>query len=118
MLQAGDRPGAYFDEWSEENRPIKQNQKIKEGERAGGKWRGVQSGRNMQPFMRENPDLNPGQVEKALRNKDSAAYRKVMDRAVDFIRREAARKAQNAGITGNEEELPEGAEDFPFGANR
>jgi hypothetical protein len=61
---------------------------------AGGKWRGVKSGRNMQPFLRENPDLQPAALQKALRNKDSAMYRKAMDRAVDYIRREAARRAQ------------------------
>ena len=113
MMQSADRPGSYFDEWEQGNAPIKQNLSVKLGERAGGKWRGVKSGRNMQPFMSRNPDLNPAQLEKALRNKDSAMYRKAIERAVDFNRRRGG-----IGDAAEPEIADPGAEEFPFGANQ
>lgn len=86
MLSA-DKPGVYFDEIGQMDRP-ELKERPKEGVRRGGRWRGVTSGRNMYPFMRENPDLSPSEVQKALRNKDSAAYNRLITKAVDFIRRQ------------------------------
>jgi hypothetical protein len=81
-MATGDRPGAYFDESEQGD--------VRLGSRGaqtrGGDWRGVKSGRRMYPFMRENPDVNPQAVLKALRNKDSAAYNKLITRADNFIK--------------------------------
>jgi len=90
MMQSGDRPGHYYDENEQGDYNPQHIQRSDKGVTAGGQWRGVKSMRNALPFMKENPDLNPAQVEKALRNKDSAAYRKIMLRAMDFIKRQEA----------------------------
>jgi hypothetical protein len=61
-MATGDRPGAYFDESEQGD--------VRLGSRGaqtrGGDWRGVKSGRRMYPFMRENPDVNPQAVLKAI----------------------------------------------------
>jgi len=86
-MATGDRPGAYFDEVSQTDQPLTAfGRRNTKGARAGGTWRGVKSGRSMYPFMRENPDVNPQAVLKALRNKDSAAYNKLITRADDFLK--------------------------------
>ena len=81
-MATGDRPGVYYDESEQGD--------VRLGSRGaqtrGGDWRGVKSGRRMYPFMRENPDVNPQAVLKALRNKDSAAYNKFITRADDFLK--------------------------------
>jgi hypothetical protein len=87
-MLAADRPGVYFDEYTEETKPLTQMQNFRKGERAGGKWRGQKSGRDMYPFMRAHPDINPQAVQKALRNKDSAAYTRYMEKAIEFNRRQ------------------------------
>jgi hypothetical protein len=115
-MLSGDKPGVYFDAIGQTDAPnLKEN--FKTGTRHGGQWRGVTSGRDMYPFMRENPDLAPSAVQKALRNKDSAAYSKLMDKAVDFIRREDAKGAQDfLSSIENPDAEPEnvepGAEEF------
>lgn len=86
MMQSSDRPGRYFDESTAEEHALKENPA--EGVRHGGMWRSVKSIRPQMPFLRENPEFNPAQLEKALRNKDSAIYRRAIERAVEFIRRE------------------------------
>lgn len=90
-LLAADKPGVYFDQMESTAEGRKGGWKT--GLRAGGQWRGVKSGRNMYPFMRENPDLAPSAVQKALRNKDSAAYSKLIDKAVEFNRRQESKGA-------------------------
>lgn len=105
-MQAADRPGTYFDE-SEPGDVRTGSRQIR-----GGDWRAVKSGRNMHPFMKANPQFNPEQLRKALRNKDSAMYQKAIERAVDFIRRSKV----SEGV--EPEEIESGAEEFPFGANK
>jgi hypothetical protein len=85
MMASGDRPGTYFDEG--ETTAYGRQGGWKTGLRAGGQWRGVKSGRNMHPFMREHPEWGPEAVQKALRNKDSAMYHKMMSAAIDFLER-------------------------------
>jgi hypothetical protein len=92
MLSA-DRPNIYFDE-NEMGQYNTQKQQ-RGGVKAGGTIRGLASGRNMHPFMREHPDLAPSAVQKALRNKDSAAYQKLVQEAVEFNRREESRGAED-----------------------
>lgn len=107
MMQSADRPGRYFDESTEGEHTLagRGRQGI---DRMGGSWRGVKSLRPGMPFMNENPQFTPAQLEKALRNKDSAMYRKAMERAIDFIRREkASGTAREVG-----EHIP-GEEEFP-----
>ena len=87
MLQSGDRPGVYFDEWEKGNAPKKQSQNIKEGERAGGKWRGVRSGRPMMPFLSEHPEFTPSTLAKALeKDGDNPTYQKAVRAAAEFNR--------------------------------
>lgn len=86
MMGTADRPGVYFDENPENEFTPQRQQSSSKGVTSGGKWRGVRSGREMQPFMAEHPEWGPEYIQKALRNKDSAAYQKVMDAAIEFIR--------------------------------
>jgi hypothetical protein len=82
MMQSADKPGRYFDQSEVGD--------IRTGSRQirGGDWRGVGSLRENLPWMKENPNFNPAQLEKALRNKDSALYKRAIDSAAQFIRRE------------------------------
>lgn len=80
-MGSADRPGTYFDQ-SEPGDVRTGSRQIR-----GGDWRGVKSGRQMYPFMREHPEWGPEAVQKALRNKDSAAYRKMMEAAMEFLKR-------------------------------
>lgn len=108
MMQSADRPGRYFDESTEGEHALagRGRQGI---DRMGGSWRGVKSLRPGMPFMKENPQFTPAQLEKALRNKDSALYRKAMERAIDFNRRQKAGKGEAAELG---EHVP-GEEEFP-----
>jgi hypothetical protein len=80
---AGERPGRYYDE----SDPNDVHLMSRGAQTRGGNWRGVKSGRNMFPFLRENPDVNPAAIERALRNKDSAAYSRLIEKAIEFNRR-------------------------------
>jgi hypothetical protein len=50
-------------------------------------WRGVTSSRHQMPWLNENPKFGVAQLEKALRNKDSALYKRAIDSMVQFNRR-------------------------------
>jgi hypothetical protein len=106
-MQSADRPGTYFDE-SEAGDIRTGSKQIK-----GGDWRGVKSGRDMYPWMKSNPQFSPAQLEKALRNKDSAMYSRAMQSALDFIRREKLSETAEVGeaVPGEEEFFP--AEGLP-----
>ena len=111
MMSSADRPGVYFDAYGQEERPTAEGLKggWKRGETSSGQWRGVGSLRPHLPFMKENRDFTPAQLEKAMRNKDSAMYSKAMERAIEFIRREKAAKNDAAEIgkhVPGEEEFP------------
>ena len=80
---AGERPGRYYDESEAGDVRLRS----RGAQTKGGDWRGVKSGRNMFPFLRENPDVNPATIERALRNKDSAAYNRLIEKAIEFNRR-------------------------------
>ena len=97
--------------YGQEERPTAEGLKggWKRGETSSGQWRGVGSLRPHLPFMKENPDFTPAQLEKAMRNKDSAMYSKAMERAIEFIRREKAAKNDATEIgkyVPGEEEFP------------
>lgn len=97
MLQSADRPGRYYDENEIGDYNPQKQQSSSRGVTAGGSWRGVTSMRNAMPFLKEHPDWTPGQLERALRNKDSAFYKRAMEAAVEFIRREND-KAKGEGV--------------------
>lgn len=86
-MLAGDRPGRYYDENEMGEYNPQKEQSAARGVTSGGKWRGVSSGRDMYPFMREHPEWGPEFIQKALRNKDSAAYQRVMEAAIDYVNR-------------------------------
>lgn len=106
-MSSSDRPGVYFDEIESTAEGRKGGWKT--GLRMGGQWRGVKSGRSMFPFMREHPEWSPETVMKALRNKDSAMYQRVIKAAIDFNRRTET-LPETIGGEGHEgavERLPE-----------
>ena len=92
-MQAGGRPGRYYaqNEIGEYN--PQREQSASKGVTSGGHWYGVRSGRNMFPFMQEHPEWSPAALAKALRNKDSALYKRAIAAAVDFIKNEAEERA-------------------------
>lgn len=96
MLQSMDRPGIYYDQSTEEEHTLPG--RMRKGERMGGQIRGLKSGRNMLPFFQENPKFTPAAVEKALRNKDSAMYRKIIERAVNLDRRQTLSPEERADV--------------------
>jgi len=116
--QSGEKPARYFDEVGQTDQPLKE--RPKEGTRIGGQWRSVSSGRNMFPFLRENPKVNAGEILKALRNKDSAAYSRLMERAVDFNKRHAPPPDEAydfiRGLGGNPDAETEGIQEDIGGA--
>lgn len=83
-MSSADRLGVYFDESEAGDVRLRS----RGAQFKGGDWRGVKSGRDMYPFMREHPEWGPEAVQKALRNKDSAAYRKMMEAAIEFVNRD------------------------------
>ncbi len=116
-LQSSDQPGRYFDE-SEAGDIRTGSKQIR-----GGDWRAVTSGRPMMEFFKDHPDITPEQARIALRNKDSAAYRKVIDAAMETIARINADRVRRGdmevlGHAGMEpSEATEAETAFPFGAN-
>lgn len=85
-MASGDRPGRYFNEWDPENRPIKQNLSIKEGERAGGHWMSVQSVRDKLPWIKDHPEWSPSQLDRALKSGNgSPVYEKVIRSAIKHL---------------------------------
>lgn len=113
-MQSGDRPGVYYDENEMGEYNPHKMQSSERGITSGGRFRGVKSIRSNMPWMDQNPKFTPGNLEKALRNKDSALYQRAVESAIEFMRNEAHGAQREAyGL----EEAPQGAEDFPFGAN-
>lgn len=106
-MAAADRPGVYYDESEAGDVRLRS----RGAQTKGGDWRGVRSGREMFPFMREHPEMNPEAVLKALRNKDSAFYKRAMTAAIDFVNRSKA-----VGEAAEPAQVEPGAEEFPFGA--
>ena len=95
-MQNGERPGRYYAENQMGEYNPQREQGASKGVTAGGHWYGVGSGRNMFPFMREHPEWSAAALGKALRNKDSALYKRAIAAAVDFIKSEA--EAERAAI--------------------
>lgn len=87
MMQSGERPGRYYDENPLGEYNPQGEQSASRGVTSGGRWRGVRSGRDMMPFMKEHPEWGPEQLQKAMRNKDSALYKRAIRAAHDFINR-------------------------------
>jgi len=113
MMSSADRPGRYYSENPMGEYNPQGEQSAEAGITAGGHWYGVKSLRNSLPWMREN-HWAPAQLEKALRNKDSAMYQRAVRNAIEFLEREkentAAEEAEErAAIQGEEpEEAPPG----------
>lgn len=114
MMASGERPGHYYSELPlGESNPAGE-QSAARGVTKGGHWYGVRSMRDMLPWMKGNK-WSPSQLERALRNKDSAMYQKAIRSAVQFIESEkeataAQEEEERAAIQGEEplEETPEG----------
>ena len=87
MMSSADRPGRYYDENPLGEYNPQSQQSSSRGVTSGGRWRGVKSGRDMMPFMSEHPEWGPEQLQKAMRNKDSALYKRAIRAAHDFINR-------------------------------
>lgn len=87
MMTSGERPGRYYDENPLGEYNPQGEQSASRGITSGGRWRGVKSGRDMMPFMSEHPEWGPEALSKALRNKDSALYKRAIRAAHDFINR-------------------------------
>lgn len=106
MMAAGERPGHYYSENPLGEYNPAGEQSAERGVTSGGHWYGVKSMRDMLPWMREH-HWAPGQLERALRNKDSAMYQRAVRSAIEFVEREKATSAaqeeeERAAIQGEE----------------
>jgi len=100
QLEAGERPGRYYDETEQGAHNLKEN--FKTGTRRSGQWRGVKSMRTMLPWLQDNESLTPEDLRHALRQAARGKITPVMRSAIEFEKNRAAK----APPEEPEEEVP------------
>jgi hypothetical protein len=85
--------GRYFDEYTAEDHPLTQYQDIAAGERAAGKWRGVQSQKGnvaaQYPWFND-PEISTSKLRTALQQGKGAMYERIVGRIAEGIAKERA----------------------------
>jgi len=98
MMLSADRPGIYF---AEQETPDVQGRTPKGKSSRFGNIYGVKSLRNQMPILKNHPEWGAERVTKALRNKDSADYKRMIDAAVKYNR--GFEERERAAIQGESE---------------
>lgn len=104
-MASGERPRRMFHENELGEYNPQRIQSAERGVTQAGQWQGVKSGRNMFPFMRDNPTLTPTELNRALRiGNSSPMYQRAIRRAIQMIRNEKMTPEQrNANFTAARE---------------